>query len=330
VPPTDASRIVTVRQFGAVLATIGAVVTGCNGSTKAFPASRPTTTSSAPAPARPRPLPPAPWWGVTVDDASDASRADAIVDAARTARESTGSTLFTRIVFDNNAPPSTYAPLVRRLQPVSYLMGELVDSSDIRKLSVAAYAERTKRYLAALRGSIDLWEVGNEVNGDWTGPSSAVVAKVSNAYDQVQVAGLRSALTVYYNPGCSETRSRDMFTWITAELPARIKRGLDVVLVSYYEDDCNGLQPSTQQWQNVFDRLHAIFPKAKLGFGETGTHDDASVTHKRETMQRYYGLRIRGDNYVGGYFWWYYAEDCLPAGRSLLWPTLMWVMRATP
>lgn len=274
-----------------------------------------------------RPLPAAPWWGVTIDNGSDDARADAIVSAARTAQTSTGSTLFSRIVFDKNASTSTYAPLVHRLRPVSYLMGEVVDSSDMRKLSASAYAERTKRYVAAFRDSIDLWEIGNEVNGDWTGPSSTVVAKVSNAYDQVHAAGLRSALTLYYNPDCAETPDREMFTWATKQLPMRLKRGVDVVLVSYYEDDCNGFQPSPQQWQHVFDKIHMIFPNARLGFGETGTHDNASATHKRATMQRYYRLQIRGDNYIGGYFWWYYAEDCLPAERGALWSTLMSVIR---
>jgi hypothetical protein len=59
---------------------------------------------------------------------------------------------------------------VKKLQPVSYLMGELLDSSDETSISAAAYNTRVKSYLAALGGQVDLWEIGNEVNGDWTGP----------------------------------------------------------------------------------------------------------------------------------------------------------------
>jgi hypothetical protein len=47
-----------------------------------------------------------------------------------------------------------------------------------------------------------------------------------------------------------------------------LKQGLDFVLVSYYEDDCNGLQPD---WQAVLSRLHALFPQALIGFGEIET-----------------------------------------------------------
>ena len=48
-------------------------------------------------------------------------------------------------------PPRYYATAVRRLRPVSYLMGELLDSSDEKHISLAAYRQRVKSYLAAFR-----------------------------------------------------------------------------------------------------------------------------------------------------------------------------------
>ena len=36
----------------------------------------------------------------------------------------------------------------------------------------------------------------------------------------------------------------------------------------------------------------------------------------------YYGLAIDLPYYVGGYFWWYYDEDCLPYASKPLWATL--------
>jgi hypothetical protein len=68
----------------------------------------------------------------------------------------------------------------------------------------------------------------------------------------------------------------------------------------------------------VFDRLHKIFPKAKLGFGEAGTEK----CHKKAIyMKLYYSLKITTPNYVGGYFWWYYAQDCIPKSKTL-WKTI--------
>ena len=68
------------------------------------------------------------------------------------------------------------------------------------------------------------------------------------------------------------------------------------------------------EWQEVFDALHAVFPKAKLGFGEVGT---VHAERKAEYMRRYYSLDIKGDYFVGGYFWWYYRQDCVPKTESL-------------
>jgi len=36
----------------------------------------------------------------------------------------------------------------------------------------------------------------------------------------------------------------------------------------------------------------------------------------------YYSLAIRLPYYPDGYFWWYYAEDCLPPASAPLWGTL--------
>lgn len=311
-------------------AVLGAALIGgalSNAGARPATATLSSTTSSTLLPASAmRPLPTGTWWGVTVDDASDATKADGIVAGAFSTLVAGHPMPMTRIVFDRGVPRSAYVPVVQRLQPTSYLMGELVDSSVMKYYTQFAYKVRTKNFLATFGNSVDLWEVGNEVNGEWTGKTSAVVAKVSNAFDQVKAAGRHTALTLYYNPNCWTQPDHEMFTWAQAQLPARVKQGVDVVLISYYEDDCNSYQPSQQQWQQVFDQLHSIFPNSALGFGETGTHSDASVAHKQDTMQRYYGLHITGDNYIGGYFWWYYAEDCLPATKAPLWPTLMSVL----
>jgi hypothetical protein len=83
------------------------------------------------------------------------------------------------------------------------------------------------------------------------------------------------------------------------------------VLISYYEDDCEGLQPD---WSTVFPRLAALFPNSKVGFGEAGTKQ---ADRKAEYMQRYYGTRVAHPAFIGGVFWWYFREDCVPATQPL-------------
>jgi hypothetical protein len=100
-------------------------------------------------------------------------------------------------------------------------------------------------------------------------------------------------------------------------VPAATASGLDYVTISYYPSDCNNYWPTAAVWQNVFDRLHAMFPQAKLAFGEAGQSAD-SLTQSAAVMlfDKYVAVNVVGDNYVGGYFWWYWAEDAVPKGNA--------------
>lgn len=94
-----------------------------------------------------------------------------------------------------------------------------------------------------------------------------------------------------------------------------MKQGLDYVWISYYEDDCNNLQPD---WPQVFQKLATMFPNAKIGFGEVGSiHADK----KADYINRYYNMNINHPNYVGGYFWWYFSQDMVPMTKPL-WNTI--------
>jgi hypothetical protein len=75
--------------------------------------------------------------------------------------------------------PTDYAAAIAALHPHSYLMGELVDSSDAKAYSVAAYRQRAVNYVNAFGRQVDLCEVGNEINGEWLGTTSQVVAKMT-------------------------------------------------------------------------------------------------------------------------------------------------------
>ncbi len=242
---------------------------------------------------------PTPIYGVTVDDISELP---AIIESLqRLSRKPTA-----RIVFDETVGPAYYRKAAIAMSQVSYLMGEILDSAYVRRISVNGYLNRTTRYLDSMGDIVHIWEVGNEVNGEWLGTTSSVVAKISGAYDLVKARGKVTALTLYYNEECWSRRANEMFTWAQANIPARMKQGLDYVLISYYEEDCNDLRPD---WPTVFAKLAAMFPNSKIGFGEVGTSDPA---RKAETLQRYYTMKIDQPNYIGGHFWWYYREDMVP------------------
>ena len=141
----------------------------------------------------------------------------------------------------------------------------------------------------------------------------------------------RIALTFYYNgpydggiateDNCWSEASHAMDYWVDEGFAAEGALGteeiapvLDLVLVSYYEDGCDGIQPA---WQPVFDHLGTVFPAAALGFGECGTEDAASkvayITRYYQGMDlpdpAYANMHVDHPRFVGGLFWWYFSED---------------------
>ncbi len=269
---------------------------------------------SAQTPAGLRALPD-PLYGVTLDDVSDLPEIVASIQALP--RRTTA-----RIVFDENTKPTDYTKAVNTLQPVAYLMGEILDSEYVKPMGVSAYSSRAAQFLGAFGNQVDLWEVGNEVNGEWLGNASDVVAKISGAYGVVSQAGKRTALTLYYNPSCWSNKANEMLPWAEKNIPAAMKNGLNYVLVSYYEGDCNNYRPSASEWTSVFEQLHTMFPNAKLGFGEVGLANpvrSGTMAKAESVLNYYYGLKINVPGYIGGGFWWYGAEDLVPQTKKL-WP----------
>lgn len=252
----------------------------------------------------PPPRLPHPLYGVTVDSIQHLGQT---VDALQSlARRPT-----VRVVFDEGMPASYYAAALQRLHAVSYVMGELVDSSAMARYNVEQYTARTQEYLDTVASFVDIWEIGNEVNGEWLGDPADVAAKLTRAFELARQRGARTAVTLYYNEDCWRYPWEEMFTWAEQRLSAAMKRSLDYVLISYYEDDCNGLRPD---WVTVFQRLGRIFPNSYLGFGEVGTLVDR---RKRAYLQRYYMLRLDHPAYVGGYFWWHFVQDMVPRTKPL-------------
>jgi hypothetical protein len=255
---------------------------------------------------------PSPLYGVTVDDVS-------ALPAIVTSLGALPHRPTTRIVFDEGQAPAAYEQAVPAIQKVSYVLGELLDSSAVAQITPTQYAQRTSDYLAAFPTGVDVWEVGNEINGNWLGAAADVASKMTQAFDLVKAAGQRAELTLY---GCSDSGAAyDMIAWTNANVPARMRTGLDYVLVSYYEGDCG---TPVADWTGAFQQLRGIFPTAGLGFGEVGYVDSSgndlalqSESAAATYLGKYYGMPAPVSGYVGGYFWWYFAADMVPDTQPL-------------
>jgi len=274
---------------------------------------------------------PSPLRGITVDSVKNLP--DIVAAIEHLDRKPT-----TRIVYDPGKSPADYRAATEAIHKVSYVMGQPVDSFWMKCFTVSEYLERTKQYVDNLGDIVDIWEIGNEINGDWTFGSTRkckpkasvnstaaadVASKMVAAYDYVKSKGNITELTLYYNKGCGAPAANEMFTWAEANIPDRVKGGLDYVLVSYYEDDCHGLQPD---WPAVFQKLAEMFPKSKIGFGECGAQKrKAPVVVKTQYIDRYYRMHINQPNFVGGCFWWYFRQDMVPYRDARKRPNPMWL-----
>lgn len=257
---------------------------------------------------------PTPIHGITVEDTKDVTT-EPFQTQVVTAIQNLSASPTTRIVFTPPRPASDYSMAVSRISKVSYIMGQPVDSSEVKSISVANYLTRFQDYVTTLGSNVDIWEVCNECNGDWLGKSSDVAAKLAEAYDYVKGQGKVAALTLYQFPtlaaSCVSNPSYDMLTWAKSDtnVPPRIKQGVDYVLVSYYNDSCTPAQPEPN-WQTLFTNLAAVFPNAQVGFGEVGwsTNSPPTVAKRKTLINHFYGLRksypITVKNYADGYFYW--------------------------
>ncbi len=290
----------------ALVAILGASVMSA---TAAVPAAARKT---PPPPPPPLQLPGSPLWGVTVDHVSGLT--PMLATLATLPQPPT-----VRVYFDVHEPASSYATPVARIAGVGQVMGELLDSSDEQAITTAGMRQRAESYVQALGGDVAIWEVGNEVNGNWTGDPATVAEKLDAAYEVVVAAGGRTALTLYENDfgpeHCGDGESEPTpLQYARRYIPASVAEGLDYVLLSYYPTQCGGVEPSAATLARELQELHAVFPNALLGFGEVGLPRPASrrtLSEASQIMHWAYSLNPQLPYYVGGYFWWYGAQDAL-------------------
>lgn len=268
----------------------------------------PPTTSGTPTVSQtptPSPTPSEKMYGVTIDSVANIS--DTVNSLKSLSQKPT-----TRIVFDEGMSASYYISPTQKIHNVSHVMGELLDSFYVKSVTPAQYLARTEEYYNTLHAYVDIWEIGNEINGEWLGNPTEVAQKMTSAFDFIKSKGKTTALTLYYNEDCWMYPSEEMFTWAKKNVPERMKSGLEYVFVSYYEDDCNGLRPN---WEAVFAKLAEMFPNSKIGFGEIGTIKSQAA--KTDMIERYYRMNISQERFIGGYFWWYFMQDMVPSTKPM-------------
>ncbi|ACV22338.1 Uncharacterised protein [Slackia heliotrinireducens] len=245
-------------------------------------------------------------YGITVDDSwyDDVSTDDIVA-----AIEDMPVKPTVRLVMSTELSAEDYEPLFAQIHEVAYIMACPVDSSEMNSYKdEQAYLERFQEAYEVLGPYVDLWEIGNEINGvEWIGQEPAlIVSKVEVVNDWLRSRDAKTALTMYY----ARPDDQDMFEWMEENLPEALCENVDYALISYYEDDNEGYIPD---WSGVFNSFEDAFPDASVGFGECGNvAEDATEESKLRMAGFYYGLKAPSQRYIGGCFWWNWVQDCIP------------------
>lgn len=242
--------------------------------------------------------------------------------------------LTVRLVMDAERDLREYQDEVADLSSVASVMVQLADSEQLGQLSATQYAQRATEAVKLFGDHVDIWEIGNELNGDWVGKSPAEInAKVVAAHQVITANGGQTALTLNYwsSPDCYAQPWEATLDYARS-MPDELK-SVDYIFLSVYETACSPPQyPTTGELGNTLAALGKICPYANLGIGEIGAQGvedglaaDPSLEQKQAIAHRYYGMYTElrqklGDRFVGGYFWWYFKRDVVDkqGGQSLL------------
>ena len=250
-------------------------------------------------------------YSVTIDTLDNLS------STLNAVRSTFPSRAMVRIVIDPGVPLSQYQSAIDLAHSMSIsVMIELMDSQYMASYSYARYQSRIDQILSTLQ-HVDVWEVGNEVNGNWLGPQ--VGAKVAYAIDKA--ASLSSTplyLTLYWQLG-EDDASHSIFNWVNTNLtPTEISK-LTSVGISMYPQEA----PLGASFYRAMTTLHTVyFPNqsiyiGELGYGGSGVtgswwwgSPSVSDSSKASTVTTYMGLLLSLPFSVSsGPFWWYFAEE---------------------
>ena len=222
-------------------------------------------------------------YGITIDDSwYDDVKIENIIEGIKNLPVKP----VVRIVMSKDVKPKDYVSLFKKVHKVAYIMAQPVDSFEMSSYkNVESYRKRFEDSYKYLKDYVDIWEIGNEVNGEeWIKESPKFTAKkIYSAYKFIKSKNDITALTPYYFP--PEENKISMENWLVKYIPKDMKSGLDYVFVSYYEDDNEGFQPNC----------------------------------KIKMINHYYSMTKYTTNYVGGYFWWYWVQDCIPYKNNEVW-----------
>jgi hypothetical protein len=205
-----------------------------------------------------------------------------------------------RIVCDLGVDISEYTEHFKNIKSVTnFLMAEICDSASMKLLDPEQFKERTKTIKDTLGSYIDVYEIGNEVNGDWLGISTE--QKIKNAQDVL--LDKKMAITFY------SCESDNWIHWIVTNWMVSnvdLVRKCQYVFLSEYPQDNNGYRTDFNDFFNFISNIH---PNCQIGYGECGTNVKSMKVKEFNYYYKSQHAKFKSNpRYFGGYFWWYQKD----------------------
>lgn len=253
-----------------------------------------------------------PMLAVTIDRTSDyQSNLDTVARIA-------SPYAWIRLVFDvdnsGNIDVDQYRDLVNYAEKKGIkIVGQPCDSFYDKRVSTGQYLSNLKKCVETFP-EIDMWEVGNEVNGSWLSPQIGDKIKISTKWLKEQKKA--TMLTVIWTLN-TVSSSESIFNWIDDNVPDDVRNNIDVIALSQYQE----MSPMGMAYDQAYTTLSKCFPKAKVAMGELGywiegqtfywAYDEKSPLEKaKQTVcGQYYRASLGYKNSVGGCFWWTFCLD---------------------
>lgn len=266
------------------------------------------------------------WWGVTVDRID---RSAEVVQSISDLVENVTGDAYVRIVFDEGVAATEYDGIVdAALAAGVVVVGQILDSSAMSAYTLDGWKARVREYVDHFP-QITVWEIGNEVNGEWLGTQVRDKLEYAAAYVKSADPGDTTMLTLFWQMGTAGAAGNAVFQWVHDQVGPALVANVDVVSLSTWV----GGAPLGAAFDEVFERLHALFPAQRLAIGELGywspgttrawwwrSQDEPTTVVRRAFAEQMYQASFAFPYSVGGVFWWYYVQEMF--GATPLWQTV--------
>jgi len=272
------------------------------------------------------------WWGVTVDRTTDYVN---VIQSVSDMVENVPTDAYARIVFDEFVPATHYDAIVAAAQAAGVtVVGQILDSTSLPYYTLAQFQARVQEYVGHFP-QIDIWEIGNEVNGEWLGTQVREKIEYAAGYIKSADPGDTTMLTFFWQMGTADQASNTLFQWIADNVSPALTANLNVIALSTWI----GGAPFGIAHDEVFERINAIFPAQTVVMGELGywsrgttkawwwrSRDNPTTTVRRALAEHMYLANLAFPYSDGGVFWWYYYQEMY--GGTSLWDTVNEVYRS--